>query len=895
MTAFKPTSAASGVRRAIEIHVKSRAWRFDMKALSKTFVLLLAAFGLASCGGGGGGSQGAFQPTPSDTISISASSTSITTNNFSTLTVTVMKHDGTIENDGTQVTASVTPATMGSVSGAGTGGATATNTLAGGHTTFLFTSGNQTGTATVTMSLQANTNGSPTATSASIPITVTAGTSQDPRLQFSQSNASLPVSPYDFAAQQAAPFPGNFLGSPYVSEVVVTWRHTGGQLIDAGSINVSVSPSTVALFSTNAETLTTFHTLKSSGSVTVTGGATSIFVHSGNVPGTATLTVSATDPDSNQTISSQLQITVAGSGSTLPSSITAASSGAAYVSGSGGPQSALVTFKVTDGSNGLIADPAGFDNVQIQIAGPAGTDVVLRGVNAAGQSVSGSIINTVTHNGIASVTVQAGTQQGPVQIKATTDRGDGNVDNDIQDPVSATATVIVSDGKLFSLTLSEPALNAILANKVSTDTTATGTLPADPNATYSFTVSATGVDRQGNPVLPGTVIKFGSIDAPLIDTQFAISGIQGNPQEGGTFFTATDGHFRTAGGGAGPGDTVIVFGKLVTGNADLESASKVSKVTADVSLNVTTPFNLNDTTGVTVDNGFVLPYVVGRATTGNILSPALTNNFGTASTTLNYPVSALGRTVAVWAQSNSTDTVTGGTNIVTDADIIVFPGIAPAKIIISPSPIPGNLTIEVDACIQDALQSPISGVRFNFSFQNLGVGSGKLDGISTAGIVPDATGPNGCVATSVFTTGISGNTTGETAPNLTFSIGDTTAFANIVASGNLILIAKPSALGGDGGTVTLTLLNSNGTPVPGVQLVGTCTGDPSIGIKSGPGVTGADGSTTAVIQAALNGIHAGKTGSCTFTTSTGSPSAVVTLQGIDLCLVSPHPTSCDSP
>jgi hypothetical protein len=95
--------------------------------------------------------------------------------------------------------------------------------------------------------------------------------------------------------------------------------------------------------------------------------------------------------------------------------------------------------------------------------------------------------------------------------------------------------------------------------------------------------------------------------------------------------------------------------------------------------------------------------------------------------------------------------------------------------------------------------------------------------------------------------------------------------------------------------VVLTLLNSNGTPVPGVQLVGTCTGDPSIGLKSGPGVTGADGSTTAVIQAALNGIHAGKTGSCTFTTSTGSPSAVVTLQGIDLCLVSPHPTACDAP
>ena len=43
-----------------------------MRALSKTFLLLLATFGLASCGGGGGGSQSAFNATPVDSIAISA-------------------------------------------------------------------------------------------------------------------------------------------------------------------------------------------------------------------------------------------------------------------------------------------------------------------------------------------------------------------------------------------------------------------------------------------------------------------------------------------------------------------------------------------------------------------------------------------------------------------------------------------------------------------------------------------------------------------------------------------------------------------------------------------------------------------------------------------------------
>ena len=54
----------------------------------------------------------------------------------------------------------------------------------------------------------------------------------------------------------------------------------------------------------------------------------------------------------------------------------------------------------------------------------------------------------------------------------------------------------------------------------------------------------------------------------------------------------------------------------------------------------------------------------------------------------------------------------------------------------------------------------------------------------------------------------------------------------IVASGDLVLFALPSQLGGDGGNVTLVLLNGNGTPVPGVQLTGTCT--------AGAGLTSVD-------------------------------------------------------
>ena len=727
----------------------------------------------------------------------------------------------------------------------------------------------------------------------------------DTTLSLSATTTTLPICQFGAGASEC-----NFFGSPFISEVTVTWRHNDGQLVSGtNTVNVSVTPTTVIAFSTLNKgpppvppALDQFHTLLGSGPVDVTAGVGTIFVHSDNVPGSGVLSVTAIDPVSNQTITAQLTINVAGAAPGLPSSVIASTGGGVYISGSNGPQSTIVTAEVLDGSNASVPNPSGFDNVQFSIVGPATSDARLSGINASGASTSGTTVSTVTHNGIANVTFQSGTQQGPVQVKATADRSDNNVDNGITDPVSATTTVVVSDGKLFSLTLTSPGSNApsILINRVSTGVTlidqSTTPIPPDPNATYSFTVSAIGNDRQGNPVLPGTQIKFGSIDSPVdVNNNYLISGVHGDPQEGGTTFTATDGHFTTAGGGAGPGDSVLVFGKLVAGNADLESAARVAAVQSATTLSASTPFNTNDTTGTSVNDGPVLPYIIGRAQIGNITSPSSTNSVGVASTTLNYPVSALGHVTAIWAQGTGTDGVTGQTDLVTDINLAGFPGVAPASIVVSPNPIPGNITLTVFACIYDLLGSPIRGVDFDFSFTNLGVGSGKLDNISGSGTVPDLTDASGCVATTVVTTGIVAAAGGSSAssPGLTFSVGSANKTVPIVASGNLILLAVPSALGGSGGEVLLTLLNGNGTPVPGVQLVGSCTGA-TVGLAAGPGVTNAQGETTATISASLDGFGTSGSGSCTFTTSTGSPTAVVTLQGVDICTlnVSPKPPQC---
>ena len=866
-----------------------------MKALSKSFVLLLAAVGLTSCGGGGGGSSGAFQPTPADTITISPAANSITTNSFTTLTVSIKRSDGSVENDGTLVNAQLSPTTIGTVSGAGAAGATAQNSLSGGKTTFNFTSSNQVGTATITISLPANTNGSAVTATSSTNIAVTPGNVQDPRLNLVASATTLPVSPYTFGQQETSPFPGDFLGSPYVAEVTLTWRHTNGQLVNGSStVNVSVAPVEVIAYSTlNIGTTDNFHMLLGSGQVTVTGGVGTIFIHSSPVPGIATLTVTAIDPDNAQTISSQLQFTVAGSGNTLPSTVSFTSGGATYISGSGGPQSTLLHATVRDGSNALVADPSGFDNVQFQITGPANSDARLSGVDASGQPVSGSIINTVTHNGVASVTVQSGTQQGPVQIRATADRGDNNVDNGIQDGVNATTTVVVSDGKLFSLKITNPAVDPNLLPVIDSASSSGSTTPTP---VYSVPVTVLATDREGNPVLPGTPISFGLIDAPVFgfpdagSGTFELSGNDGNPQEGGTLFTAPTGKFTTAGGGAGPGDALVVFGKETTGDADLESARTVQHVNSAISLNVTQAFNLNDTTGVSVDTGSNIPYVIGRATAGNIDAEAFTGvddttnaPNGIATVTMRYPQSRIGQSAVIWAQSTGTAQTTGGAKTVADAIRTRYLGVGPATLTATPETILGNTTQTVAVCLDDAVGSPIPGVIISFSFSNLAPATGTVNG-KTSGAL-GATGADGCIDTTVITTGVLPGS----APTIVFTTANLSATVTIKVN-TAILTAVPTFYSiGAGSTnpldypVTLTLKDGSGNLVPSATITGACTYTGGSAVVNSPWITDAHGQATATITASGFCVAAppAPTGLCTFTYANGtvSTSATTSLQG----------------
>ena len=594
------------------------------------------------------------------------------------------------------------------------------------------------------------------------------------------------------------------LASPYTNEVDIHWTNADGSPVSGHDITCSVTNLAVISIhvlddpSTDAD-----ESAANWGNIQVHSdtGHASCWVFSTGQAGQATLNVGGADPVTGASVSKSLVFTVQNASAALPASVTMTSDPpGVYFSGSNGNQSSVLSVTVLDGGQQPVPDPAsgnsGADNVLLELVTNPNGNARLS-ANSVSGSVSGSSVATHTVHGVATASFQSGNVQGPIQIRATSDRSDNNVTNGISDPVSTTFSVIVSDGKLYSIEITSPVLApnlpGIVLNSVSGDVTSgSSTIPPDPDATLSLTVSALAKDRQDNPVLPGTALHFGAVDEPVgapgsaNDNEFLISGSHGNPQEGGTLFTATDGEFTTAGGGAGPGDALVVFdhdvnGNVIQGNSDLVSALTVQSVTSATTLTVASPFNRNDTTGASVDYGAVLPYLVGRGVHGTIASAATTNELGVAHTSLTYTVNAVGNAVAMWAQGDGIDTVTGGQRRVTDAGTFTYPGVAPATLVVTPLTIAGNTTTTVTACVTDALGISLRGVSVGFLFTFSGGGNGTVDGHSGTGVFAHKTGLNGCASASVTTTGVSGGSTGGTAGTLTISAAGQAQDVNITA------------------------------------------------------------------------------------------------------------------
>jgi hypothetical protein len=718
--------------------------------------------------------------------------------------------------------------------------------------------------------------------------TVNVGPAPFVRLAVSAGRTMLPVNTFTVAATAT---------SPYLTPVEVTQRTAFGELVATGSVIASVARTDLAAVSTaddpSTPNVNELQNLRSSVTVSLVAGKALFYVHSLQRSGVATVNVSGRDGTS--AVSQDLQVTIGGSPQGPAQVFISTDARPVYVANSNGPTVLPIQVRVLDDAGENIGDAAaGSNNLLTEIVNPSGE--TLTSVLASGGTNEGFSIKSRTSQGIVSATFRASSRQGIIQIRSTADRADNNVDNGIQTPVSATRALIVSDGKLFDLKITQP-FDGLIGNTI----TFAGPLNSRRDGSYSTIMSVSATDRQGNPVLPNTAIEFGMIDAPTTGYplngggEFEIGGLDGNPVEGGLNFTAPTGAFLTAGGGVGPNDTLITFGEQSGSIRDLEGARVVTRVNTQTSLDIrqSTRFNLNDdsTDGVPVDRGNVVPYAIGRATIGNVTNNALTNDKGLATTTLNYPVSRIGHSYIVWARGAG-DTPRGQTTpeLVSDVDFGRFPAALSLTISAAPSSITSGVTSIVQICVVDNFTNPVPSAFIRYGFDKA---SGTVDGASN-GVVRTATDSGGCTLAAVRAFVASGGTTASDG-KIIFSIvgGKAAAEVKIGAATGTALFAIPELLGGSGGRVTLRLLDGAGSPIPGIQISGKCAAD--AGIVDPPGATNAQGETTTNISANLDGIGSAKTSTCDFEAL--GAKATVKLSGVDLCKVgiSPLPQGCPTP
>lgn len=904
-----------------------------MRSIFRNFFLVAASVAVMSCGGGGGGpsNNSGINPAPSQILSISADSFSVPKAFYRQFTVRATLNNGAPLTAGV-VTVRVSSPELADVSRAddpattGTDeffsiAATATGTLGADGTLIFFFHSNETpGPVTVTAS-SVDAVGRPVTTSQVFTIT-----NDEPpfrQVTINVPRTTIPVNP--------GVVPGPQGTSPFQIEGQFTVRRKNGQPYSTAAggnssqnVNVALTNPAVAVFSTPDIIGTTpneyLQTLVS-GPVLLNAGTATFYLHSLNQPGTTVMNVQFTDRDTGRTINVTRTFTVVGAVANTPSQIAIATDGRpVYVSASGGNNSTQLTIQVTDVAGNRVPDPRSgtvpVNNILLEaLRDGTGTGETLTGLNAAGQAVNGASIRIATVNGVAGAGFRAGTGAGIVNIRATSDRSDNNVDNGIQDPVFSVRSIIVSDGVLFALELTNPNTDVLLRNPVNDRVTSDSIRPG-PSGTYSLRITALASDRQGNPVAQNTPITFGSIDEPLTGYpqdgpgSFVISGSDGDPQEGGlTFLSPLQGRFIIPGGqGAGPGDAVLVRGEESPGNVDLENARTIASIQSATQLTTRTRFNFNDVTGVSVNNLAVLNYQIGRAQDGNIrsnLRSVITDERGEATTELTYPVQKLNKRVIVWAQGSG-DIVQGSTETVEDIEDYVFFGAAPATLTAAPSEIDAGSTTPVRICISDNFSSPIPAVSIeggvNSTTADFQV---RIDGQLTPppARLRNRTGADGCTIAQVEAGALPGNS-----QIIIFRVPGTNLTAEVTVRpprGARFRVSpteiRGNTLPGAPVRVITTLTTNLNAPIPNANINATCrvTRQATVGGNATPGgaiiVLPSDRATNAagvaefdVTVVGLDAFNTPGAGTCTFRVDAGGTvttalSIDIPVNGIDLC------------
>lgn len=256
------------------------------------------------------------------------------------------------------------------------------------------------------------------------------------------------------------------IGGRYTTTVYVSARDNGGRPIP-GSENDSFACSVVAGLDSGAlyyldgdpehETTTDVNgvqvtTPNAYRSITLgsSAGNASFHLHASNIAGTVRVRCTVMEPGTNIQRATETTVQVGGNPSGLVSQVilTPFSPNYLFPQGYGSYTQVQGQASLVDEAGQFIGNPVGgINNIEMSILSnpttPAEDAALLRGVNAAGSTVSGKSIRVRSINGQALFTLVSGIAEGPITLQAVSDRADNNVDNGITEAIFNLITVSV--------------------------------------------------------------------------------------------------------------------------------------------------------------------------------------------------------------------------------------------------------------------------------------------------------------------------------------------------------------------------------------------------------------------------------------------------------------------
>lgn len=462
-------------------------------------------------------------------------------------------------------------------------------------------------------------------------------------------------------------------------------------------------------------------------------------------------------------------------------------------------------------------NPAVAASITVDFAGPRVGGLIseeefFAGTVGGGADAGGAILGTrpsitLTANsgGVANVYFVAGIVAGDANLRIRANYADASGSYTAA-TASTTISVRSDAGPTAGLAFTGPFIEALRVNRTQFQLAQGESFDAQ-NGTYSRVISVTVTDANGNPAPVNTPVYFKMIDSPLTGYpeqgfgRFSITGDNGNPLEGGFSFSAPSGDFANR--GARIGDRLVLL-PSPDGRSFYHQGIRTIVQLPPGQPN-TLMINLEDQPfRVGEDQGATVPYVIGRARVGSIQPLAFTNADGVATTLLTYPYSSLGRTAILVAH---TEDYSVSTVFYPNGPVFLGDGTGEITITASLNSLPSNVTDgRVTVCVSDTNSVPVPAFPLSFGHGETGGARIDVNGLGASGTL--LTGAGGCVEAIV---NVSGQVPGQDAITLNFGTAEVQVLA--VDSGNL---------GGNlncvAGTLTLTYLTNNGSPIPGALV-----------------------------------------------------------------------------